>query len=55
MPLKVAQGWRQFSLVETRRLLMEGPQAVLSLETELVELVLIPHLREHEARRAATS
>jgi AcrR family transcriptional regulator len=36
-------------------LLMEDPQAIPSLETQLVELVLIPYLGEHEARRTATS
>jgi len=35
-------------------LLMEDPQAIPSLETELVELVLIPYLGEAGARRAAT-
>lgn len=36
-------------------LLMEDPQAIPRLETELVELVLIPYLGESEARRMATS
>lgn len=35
-------------------LLMEDPQAIPPLETELVELVLIPYLGEGEARRMAT-
>ncbi len=36
-------------------LLMEDPQAIPALETQLVELVLIPYLGEHEARRTAAS
>lgn len=36
-------------------LLMEDPQAIPPLETELVELVLIPYLGESEARRMAAS
>jgi AcrR family transcriptional regulator len=36
-------------------LLMEDPQAIPALQTELVELVLIPYLGESEARRAAAS
>lgn len=35
-------------------LLMEDPQAIPSLETELVELVLTPYLGETEARRVAS-
>ena len=35
-------------------LLMEDPQAIPSLETELVELLLIPYLGESEARRMAS-
>ena len=36
-------------------LLMEDPQAIPSLETELVELVLIPYLGLADARRLASS
>lgn len=35
-------------------LLVEDPRAIPSLETELVELVLIPYVGASEARRAAT-
>jgi len=35
-------------------LLMEDPQAIPPLETELIELLLIPYLGEGEARRVAT-
>lgn len=36
-------------------LLMENPQAIPSLETELVELLLIPYVGEEEAKRIAAS
>jgi AcrR family transcriptional regulator len=36
-------------------LLVEEPQAISDLETELVELILIPYLGQGEARLAATS
>lgn len=41
--------------IVTGHLLVEEPQAIRNLETELVELALIPYLGESEARRAATS
>jgi AcrR family transcriptional regulator len=39
--------------IVSAHLLMEDPQAIPSLERELVELVLIPYLGETEARRVA--
>ncbi len=39
--------------IVTSHLLMEDPQAIPALETQLVELVLIPYLGEAEARRVA--
>jgi AcrR family transcriptional regulator len=41
--------------IVSAHLLMEDPQAIPLLETELVELLLIPYLGEGEARRVATS
>lgn len=41
--------------IVSSHLLMEDPQAIPSLETQLVEFVLIPYLGKQEARRTAAS
>jgi len=41
--------------IVSSHLLMEDPQAIPALESQLIELVLMPYLGEGEARRVATA